>query len=145
MGISTEQWRAKIGTFSQPCKTKIYAETLKLFYNSFCIRIVLFYLLIAEGIEENPGPGSTGPGSTDRGRARGRKGNEFRGVARGSGLPKGRGSRDYFENVDSLSQLSQQVELRRSRQSRSRGQSSINNWLVSQAPAQSHENYNGTR
>ena len=42
--------------------------------------------------------------------------------------------------MDSLSQLSQQVELRRSRQSRNRGQSSINNWLVSQAPAQSQEN-----
>ena len=103
MGISTEQWRAKKGTFSQQCKTKIYAETLKLFYNPLYTRIVQFYLLITEEIEANPGPGSTGSGSTDRGR--GRKGNELRGGARGSGLPKGRGSTDYFENVDSLSQL----------------------------------------
>ena len=51
---------------------------------------------------------------------------------RGTGPPRGHGSRDYFENLDNLSQ---QVESRRSQrlQQRSvRGQSSINDWLQSQ-------------
>ena len=62
MGVTVEQWRAKIGSFSQPFKTKSRLETLKWKSVSLALRLVLFFLLVAEGIEANPGPGSRGRG-----------------------------------------------------------------------------------
>ena len=47
-----------------PRKSKDHMNTLKPVSMSLAIRLVLFYLLIAEGIESNPGPGS---GSGSRG------------------------------------------------------------------------------
>ena len=76
-------------------------------YMSFSTRVLLFVLLVVEGIESNPGPGSNhGPGS-DHGsnhgpgsrESRGR-GRDYRGATRGFGSAKGRGLGhvDYFAN-----------------------------------------------
>ena len=67
MGISIPQWRVKIGAFSQPVKSKTNIKTLKTKYVSLAIKIALFYMLVVQGIESNPGPGS--------GRGRGGSGN----------------------------------------------------------------------
>ena len=57
-----------------PRKCKIQHRTLKQVPMNCVIRLVLFYLLVAEGIESNPGPqiGSTSGNSSLRGRLRGR-------------------------------------------------------------------------
>ena len=57
-----EQWRAKIGSFLQPVKSKTRLDTLKCNVKSLtlAIRLLLFFLLVAEGIEANPGPASRG-------------------------------------------------------------------------------------
>ena len=59
---------------------------------SLSIRAVLFFLLLAKGIEANPGPGSD-IGSTGRGRGQGAEGGRsLRGrVAEGGYSPRGRG------------------------------------------------------
>ena len=69
MSISTSQWRVKIGAFSQPVKTKTHIKTLKTKYVSLAIQIALFYMLVVQGIESNPGP------VTGSGRGRGGSGN----------------------------------------------------------------------
>ena len=52
MGINIEQWRASIGSFVQPAKrSHPGVQTLTL-----CVKIVLFLLLVAYGVERNPGP-----------------------------------------------------------------------------------------
>ena len=75
-------------------KSKTRLDTLKCNVKSLtlAIRLLLFFLLVVEGIEVNPGP------------ARGRGATGGRGAARGTGAPRGRGSRDYFANLDNLSQ-----------------------------------------
>ena len=52
-----------------PRKCKSQLRTLKQVPINFVIRLVLFYLLVAEGIESNPGPqtGSTSDISSPRG------------------------------------------------------------------------------
>ena len=92
MGVSLTLWRARIGCFVKPrmCRTRV--ETVKPVFVSLAIRLTLFYLLIAEGIESNSGPNSRSTdagseqGSSPRGRGRGRG-------ARGYGGCGGRGSR----------------------------------------------------
>ena len=74
MGIDISQWRARIGCFTQPLKIKLHIQTIKVKNVSFVIRLLLFLLLVVQGIEMNPGPG---PGPND---------------ARGRGQPRGRGS-----------------------------------------------------
>ena len=66
MGISIQVWRARIGTYSQPNKIKASTETLQIGNLSLCIRICLFFLLIAQCVEPNPGPGPKERGSTSR-------------------------------------------------------------------------------
>ena len=85
-----------IGRFCQPLKSKTRLKTLKLKYVTLSIRILLFLLLVVEGVESHPGP-SRG----DRG-SRGGRGGEN--AARGFGAPRGRGSRsnDYFANFPPL-------------------------------------------
>ena len=61
MGVDIDTWRRRIWGFSQPCKQVTLLKTLKTKYISLCIRVCLFYLLIAQGVESNPGPG-TGAG-----------------------------------------------------------------------------------
>lgn len=56
MGIDINQWRARIGCFSQPVKKFIHIQTLKIKHVSFALRLVLFLLLVVQGIESNPGP-----------------------------------------------------------------------------------------
>ena len=73
MGITLELWRARIGCFVMPRKCRTHLETLKPVSVSLAIRLVLFYLLVAEGIESNPGPNSqTTDAGSDRGSPRGR-------------------------------------------------------------------------
>jgi hypothetical protein len=68
MGISTQACRIRIGTFIQPIKTKTTIKTFQLKYVSLCLRIALFHLLLAEGIESNPGPtNARGRGAHRRG------------------------------------------------------------------------------
>ena len=63
-------------------------------YMSLSIRLLLFVLLVMEGLESRPVPGLQGSLGT-RGRGRG---HEYREVARGFGPPRGRGSSyvDHF-------------------------------------------------
>ena len=89
MGDTLQQWRARVGCFAQPVKSKTHLQTLCINKNSIgiAIRILLFFLLVVQGIESNPGPGSqTGStGSDVRGRGSGR------GSSRGSGRGRGNG------------------------------------------------------
>ena len=50
MGVTVEQWRAKIGSFLQPVKSKTRLDTLKCNVKSLtlAIRLLLFFLLVAE-------------------------------------------------------------------------------------------------
>ena len=68
MGVSLELWRARIGCFVMPRKCRTRVETVKPVFVSLAIRLALFYLLIAEGIESNPGPSSR---TTDAGSEQG--------------------------------------------------------------------------
>ena len=136
MGISIEQWRAVVGCFSQPARTKTRLKLLNIRYGahlSLSIRLLLFALLTVAGIESNPGP------------ATGTTGNRGRGAARGSGPPRGRGSGrgsgrvDYFANYPTSSQdtyslrsRSQRLQEQPSRPPLS--QASLNAWL--RAPQQ---------
>ena len=73
MGIRTAQWRARIGLFSQPIKSKVHLQTLTITskYLSLGIRFMLFLLLVTEGVESNPGPQRTRSNVSNRGRGRG--------------------------------------------------------------------------
>ena len=66
MGIDVDTWRRRIGSFSQPYKGKFPLRTLKMKSLSLCIRVCLFFLLVMQGVETNPGPG-TGPGGLGSG------------------------------------------------------------------------------
>ena len=72
MGRDISQWRARIGCFTQPLKITLHIQTIKVKNVSFVIRLLLFLLLVVQGIESNPGPGPND--------------------ARGRGKPRGRGS-----------------------------------------------------
>lgn len=136
MGVSVEQWRIRIGSFMMPRKCKIQVKTLKLKYVSLSIRILLFYLLLAEGVEANPGPQTRGnPGRSGGVPQRGRGGQSPRG--RGRGARRGRGSRDWDQPVDIFADVdrnsrdnrgSQRYDLRRP--SRSETQPSVSSWLL---------------
>ncbi|XP_052795436.1 uncharacterized protein LOC128228275 [Mya arenaria] len=59
MGISLQQWRAKIGTFSKQLiknKAVLGSRILQLQGLSLSIRIFLFFILLAQCVEPNPGP-----------------------------------------------------------------------------------------
>ena len=62
MGISIEQWRSKIGCFSQPkkCKTRLPVLVVQLnteFKNGLRLIVCLAAILILCGdVEQNPGP-----------------------------------------------------------------------------------------
>ena len=64
MGISITEWRARIGSFSQPQSASrcTFSKTSVLNAKSItlCLRIALFLILIAQCIEPNPGPGRSG-------------------------------------------------------------------------------------
>ena len=130
-----------IGRFCLPMKSKTRLKTLKLKYVTLSIRILLFLLLVVEGVESHPGPPRGG---------RGGRGGEN--AARGFGAPRGRGSRsrsnDYFANFPPLGGPGRpdtdSASLRRSQ--RLQDQSSLNmqppisSWLTSsqaQAPRDS--------
>ena len=136
MGISIEQWRAVVGCFSQPARTKTRLKLLNIRYGahlSLSIRLLMFALLTVAGVESNPGP------------ATGTTGNRGRGAARGSGPPRGRGSGggsgrvDYFANYPTSSQDTYSLRSRsqRMQEQPSRpplSQASLNAWL--RAPQQ---------
>ena len=62
-----------------PRKCKDRLKTLKPVSMSLAVRLTLFYLLVAEGIESNPGPGSGSRGpQSPRGRGRGGRGGRGR-------------------------------------------------------------------
>ncbi|WAR15908.1 hypothetical protein MAR_030502, partial [Mya arenaria] len=65
MGISLQQWRGKIGTFSQTLKNSFILNLIILQQKglSLAIRIALFYLLCAQCVEPNPGPPKVNPGT----------------------------------------------------------------------------------
>ena len=71
--VSTEFWRSRIGCYTMSRKCKIQLRTLKPVQMNLVIRLVLFYLLDAEGIESNPEhqTGSTRGNSSPRGGPRG--------------------------------------------------------------------------
>ena len=128
MGVSVEQWHIRIGSFMMPRKCKIQLKTLKLKYVSLSIRILLFYMLLAEGVEANPGPQTRGnPGCSGGLPQRGRGGQSPRG--RGRGARGGRGSRDWDQPVDIFADVDRNSrDLRRP--SRSETQPSVSSWLL---------------
>ena len=152
MGNTVEQWRAAIGGFCQPVKSKCRLQTLQVKCRTFLslsIRTVLFLLLVVEGVESNPGPpGPSDPTDNVRGRGRGR-GRGNRGYARGQGPPRGRGSRynDYFADYsDSEGRQTGGLNLRRSQRLQERPretrqvsntQTSLSHWLLTQPSQQS--------
>ena len=76
-----------------PVKCRTNLKSLRLKYVSLSIRLVLFFLLVAEGIEANPGPGSDN-GAPDRGSGQGAEGGyspRGRGTTAGGFSPRGRG------------------------------------------------------
>ena len=149
MGITVEQWRAVIGCFSQPVRVKCKIQTLRLRYNacmSLSIGLLLFALLVVEGIEANPGPGPRGGGAesgTERGyRGRG-SGRGYNGAARGYGPPRGRGARnvdhfaDYTGRHDARSlRRSQRIQGQTTANRPSLSQSSLSAWLMSSQQTQ---------
>ena len=149
MGDTLQQWRARIGCFAQPVKSKTHLQTLCINKNSIgiAIRILLFFLLVVQGIESNPGPGSqTGStGSDVRGRGSGR--GTSRGSGRGRGNGRGgsnRGGRGRgFEPEDFFAGEVTGQDRRVTRSSQSQTQSthqlSIDGWLNSQPPPQSSQ------
>ena len=72
--VTTELWRLHIGCFTMPRKCKFQLRTLKQVPMNLVIRLVLFCLLVAEGIESNhwPQTGSTRANSSPRGGQRDR-------------------------------------------------------------------------
>ena len=68
MHMDIVAWRCRIGCFSQPIKSKRKIQTIKIQNISIFIRICLFLLLVVQGVESNPGPGTgSGPGGANRG------------------------------------------------------------------------------
>ena len=53
MGVSIEVWRAKVGTFTQPNMAKMAMRTLKTKHILLLIRMILSFLLVANGVESN--------------------------------------------------------------------------------------------
>lgn len=153
MGDSVQQWRCRIGSFMQPLKTKYAFQTLcvRLTYVSLSLRLALFGMLLAQGIESNPGPG---PGSTGSSRGRNSGGSvRGRGTGRGRGGTRGGVSGgvsgrafsraepdDFFADVLTSGQSRR---VTRSSQivneAQSSQQQSISNWLTSQ-PSQQGQN-----
>ena len=58
MGNSLMEWRARIGSFTQPWKLKTHMDTLKPKHVMLCIRTALFLMLVAQCVEPHPGPNS---------------------------------------------------------------------------------------
>ena len=59
MGNTLNQWRAAVGGFCQPVKCKTRFKTLQIRYHCFMslgLRTLLLVLLVAQGVEPNPGP-----------------------------------------------------------------------------------------
>ena len=108
MGISTEQWRTRIGSFRQPGKqkSKTVSTTLNVCtfkHVSLCIRVCLLPLLVAQGVETNPGP------------------------------PKGRGARASRADTDSLEYSQPGPDtLSNRRTEHSESQSSLMSWMHTQ-------------
>ena len=79
MGNTVEQWRATIGGFCQPVKTITRLKKIKVKYStciSLAIKVVLFMMLVVEGVGSNPAPRSN---TNDPSQGRGRCGRENRG------------------------------------------------------------------
>lgn len=148
MGISIEQWRQRIGTFNQHWRCGLFLPQLRpsTKYLSLCIRVTLFLLLLAHGVESNPGPGSSNSSNLEqpvsshielqsygRGRGRGRGAEGIGRQNRGTGRRDRYAVRDPFENERRGNR-----RITRS-QSERMGQSSITSWLgVEQSSSQSH-------
>ena len=156
MGNTVEQWRATIGGFCQPVKTKTRLKTINI-KNSTCIslaiKVVLFMLLVVEGVESNPGPRSN---TNDPSRGRGRGGRGNRGSARGTGPPRGRGSAhtDQFSSFSDVNVDDRHVgpDVRRSERLLSQpqlasqqtsNQTSLNSWLLHQSSQMDHDTVHG--
>ena len=139
MGISIDQWRQRIGTFSQPVRhrTPIPVLKLKAKYLSLGIRIILFLMLVSQGVESNPGPGP-GPGrgtSTSERADVDYSGSQGYGMGRGRGADgwnrggrRGRGNGRGQQQWDVMESARQDRRITRS-QSERINQPSITSWL----------------
>lgn len=147
-GVSVELWCIRIRCFVMPRKCKTHLKTLKPVTMSLVIRLVLFYLLVVEGVESNPGPPSrrsnTGGARGNRS-PRGRGGQGGRGGSVNTGGSRWGDTNDIFA-APSVETSTSQVNsgeppysLRRN--SRPQSQPSLSTWLTSSQPqsqAQSH-------
>ena len=123
MGVSVEQWRQRIGTFSQPVRCPSLIPTLKLNtkYISLSIRTALFLILVTQGVESNPGP-TPGPG---RGRGRERDSWDSRRGAtcwdrRNRGYGRGSGQSDYYAMQNLVESVRHKRRITRSQSERTR-------------------------
>ena len=122
MGIGIDQWKQRIGLFSQPNKQKLRLDTSCISGISLYIRIALFLLLAAQCIEMNPGPGGSGTN---------------KGGANGSG--RGRATPTYDSNRSSqriLRSSAGSLSAQQGHHHVSSGQPSISSWLPSHSPSQ---------
>ena len=131
MGVSVEQWRSRIGSFEQPIKCKVSLPTLKLKHVLLSVRIALFFMLLSQGIEANPGPPPVGSRTYTRSDGRGR--------GSGTGRGRGRGGEDqYYLQSQTTARVTRSSSLSQNRQP------SINDWL-NQAPPSAIPDTRGSR
>lgn len=141
MGVTLQQWRSRIGCFIQPVKSKTHFQTLCISKNciSLGLRVMLFLMLVTQGIESNPGPssrtdsGATGSDVRGRGSSRGNgngRGGSNRGGMGRRGMGRGFVPEDFFADEP----VGQNRRVTRSSQSHTRSlqQHSIDGWLNSQ-------------
>ena len=140
MGVSIEQWRCRIGTFEQPVKCKVSLPTLRLKYVSLSIRVMLFFMLLSQGIEANPGPPPTSSVTYERG---GRGGGRGRGAGAGAGRGSGRGARGGGDELY-RSQSQGPGRVTRSSSQKQNRQPSINAWL-NNAPLEARSDSRNSR
>ena len=121
MGVSIEVWGAKVGTFTQLNKAKMTMRTLKTKHTLLLIRMVLFFLLVANGVESNPGPT----------------------VGKGKGQSSRVGRRTQVEVVQHVETDIQQHSQQRSTRGRTSAlevnQGSLNTWLNATGTSQETE------
>ena len=153
MGDTLQQWRSRIGCFTQPAKNKTHFQTLCISKNciSIGLRVMLFLMLVAQGIESNPGPGSdsAAAGGDVRGRGSSRGSSRGHGNGRGGsghgGMGRGLEPEDFFADEPVV----QNRRITRSSQSRTQSsqQRSIEGWLNSQPsqPTQQSQNTSSAR
>lgn len=134
MGVDLCTWRQRIGCYSQPRKqVKTSLKSLTVKYISLSIRVALFYLLVAQCVEPNPGP-TDAPRTSLSGTASGnRGGGRGRNVGRGGTQERNAFSQGDTSSVTYIGQAVNQRGRQPRRSERNQNQQQqLGNWLNSQ-------------